>query len=330
MKTDLINAALLLTTLGLASWGALVPTASHHDAAAQVQTAARAVATAPLTELSDARGQIAPILDYTRIVSLNTVSDHVLLELVEPERLVGVTELTLSSHPDAWRFGNRVGVGRSDQLETILSLDPDLVLVSAYADEAFMARLREAHIQVFDLGQMRGVSTTLHSIEVLGTLLGTSGRADRVARRYRRQLAGLEAKVPTEQRPAGLYLTVYSDVLYGGTQGSSYGDMLHYGGVHDIAVDHGYKDWPQFTPEQLLTMDPSLIITQSGMGPVICGHSLLREVAACQKGGRVVEVASEYSSDPGLGLVEAAANVMQAVHPGQRAADLVPSASAPH
>jgi len=315
VKTDLANALLLVASLALASWATLVPTESGHDATAQVERAEQVVPVDAPDKVTDARGHTAPVRDYARVVSLNTVSDHVLLELVEPDRLVAITELTLTAHPEAFRFGDLVGVGRSDQLETILGLDPDLVLVSAYADEAFMARLRESGIQVFDLGQMRGVATTLDSIRTLGHLLGQPERAAVVADRYQRQLAGLEAAVPEDQRPHGLYLTVYSDVLYGGSVGSSYGDMLRYGGVHDIAPDHGFKEWPQYTPEQLLQMDPSLIITQSGMGTVICGHSLLREVAACEPGGRVVEVASRYDSDPGLGLVEAAASVMRAVHP---------------
>ena len=235
MKTDLANALLLVASLALASWATLVPTESGHDATAQVERAEQVVPVDAPDKVTDARGHTAPVRDYARVVSLNTVSDHVLLELVEPDRLVAITELTLTAHPEAFRFGDLVGVGRSDQLETILGLDPDLVLVSAYADEAFMARLRESGIQVFDLGQMRGVATTLDSIRTLGHLLGQPERAAVVADRYQRQLAGLEAAVPEDQRPHGLYLTVYSDVLYGGSVGSSYGDMLRYGGVHDIA-----------------------------------------------------------------------------------------------
>ena len=103
--------------------------------------------------------------------------------------------------------------------------------------------------------------------------------------------------------------------MFGGTAGSSYGDMLHYAGVDDLAEAHGYADWPTFSPEQLLAIDPPLIVTQAGMGEVLCGHSALQLLACCQPGGRVIEVSGKYHSDPGLGLVHAAAAVQRLVHP---------------
>lgn len=313
MKADLFNAAALGIALTAATAGALWPESDRPSADANVISAAPE--TSNVTELTDARGMTIAVKDYQRISSLNTVADHVLLHLVEPERLIGITGYTADKHPEQWRFGERPGISRSDQIEEILSLRPDLVVTSKFADEAFMSRLREAGIAVFDLGEMRGVKTTVQNIRALGALLDQRERAAALEGRYLRELAALDAAVPDEKMPAGIYLSVYGDSYFGGSSGSSYADMLRYAGVRDLAAEHGYREWPRYSPEQLLAMDPTLIITQQGMGVVICRHSVLRDLAACDVGGRVVEVPGTYHSDPGLGLVEAAAGIQALVHP---------------
>ena len=224
---------------------------------------------------------------------------------MRPERLVSVTGWSMDEHPEGWRFGNRPRVTESDQLESIIELRPDLVIVSNFADEAHMARLREAGVAVFDLGQTLGIQTTLASIDILGRLVRRPEQARRLARAYQRDVGALEHALQGRKKQRGLYLTIYQDMIMGGTIGTSYADLLRLGGVEDLAASGGFKGWPKLTPEQLLAIDPPLVITQPGMGKVLCGLSQLSSLRACGS-GRIIELAEAYHSDPGLGLVEAA------------------------
>ena len=312
MRLSLANGAALAVALGLSMWGATVRL-DPGEATARIVVAPASPEGA--SELTDARGQVVPVADYQRIVSLNSVADPILLELVSPNRLVAVTAYSLDTHPEGYRFGDRPGVAQSSDIEQILALQPDLVIGSRFSGEPFMARLREAGVPVFDPGDLRGVETTLHTISVLGSLLGQSDRAERIAADYRLRLQALEAAVPATDRVPGIWLTVYGDTLYGGTQGSSYGDMLHYGGITDLAAAKGLTDWPQFSLEQLLDLDPPLVVTSEGMGTTICHHSTLQQLSCCQPGGRVVEVPGQYHTDAGLGIVHAARALQQLVHP---------------
>ena len=331
MRADLINGLLLATALVLAMLGAL------RQESEAVVSPTNIIAAGPpdaedATEIEDARGRAVPVADYKRIASLNTVGDHLLLHLVEPERIVSVTGHTLQSHPEGWRFGDRPGIARSDQLEQLFAVRPDLVLASKFADEALLERVRERGIVVFDLGEMRGVATTLANIGALGALLGQRERAKTLERAFLRDLAALDAAVPDAEMPPGIYLSVYGDAFFGGTDGSSYADMLHYGGVRDLAPEHGFREWPRYSPEQLLTIAPPLIVTQEGMGTLICGHSLLSDLPACGPEGQILEVPGEYHSDPGLGLVEGAAGILTLLHPDaapRTAPRTVPGGSAP-
>jgi ABC-type Fe3+-hydroxamate transport system substrate-binding protein len=181
-----------------------------------------------------------------------------------------------------------------------------------------IARLQESDIPVFDLGDTRGVATMRQAILSLGGLLNVEGRASQLTRRTDRELSALRQAVPLDQRRDGMYLSVYGDGFFGGTTRTSFDDMLDLAGIDDIAAKHGYVEWPQYMPEQLLTMNPALIITPEGMGAAICGHSILHALMACSPDGQIVEVSTEYISDPGLGLIHAAAAIQLAVHPEEQ------------
>jgi len=271
------------------------------------------------TEMQDARGLVVPIRSYSRIVSLNPVADHLLLELVEPERLLAVTDYTLKGHRNAWKFGDRPGVGRAEDMEKIVALAPDLILISRFSDESFMARLREQGIQVFDLGDVRGLSTMMDNIAAIGALLEERERAASLMALIERRTADLEGAIQQQERPWGLYLSVAGDDFLGGSKGSNYADLLRLGGVRDLAEKEGYAFFPRYNSEELIEMAPELLVTQRGMGPVVCGHSVLRSLPACGPGGRVIELGAEESWDSGLGILDEAARLQRKVFPvGER------------
>ncbi len=313
MNADLTNGAALGLALALAAAGTLAQPGLASKGTARILTTPELPTAA--TEVPDARGEAVPVAHYARIVSLHAVADHLVPELVEPERLVGITSSTRDHHPEGWRFTQRVTIDHPHSVEAILALRPDLVILSNFVDEALVSRLREQDIAIFDLGDMRGITSTVEDIRVLGALLDQRERAARLEDRYRRELAALERAVPDEAMPEGIYLSVYGDAFFGGTTGTSYADLLRIAGVADLAGAKGYREWPQYTTEQLLQLDPALIITQEGMGAAICGHAVLQRLEACSPSGRIVELPGRYHTDPGLGVVPAAQSIQELVHP---------------
>lgn len=315
MRTDLVNGALLVLAVVLATWFATLPAGGVGPTARPADVPA--VPDAAATQAVDARGVAVPIAPYERIVSINTVADALLLELVERDRIAAVTDYMATLHADAWKFAQIPFVEDSQQLERILALRPDLVLTNPYAQAPFVARLREAGVPVFDLGDMSGIAATREQALVLGALVDERARAERLVARIDRELAALEDAVPQGERVPGVYLGVFGDSVLGGTVGTNYADVLYYGGVHDLAAEAGFTAWPDYEPEHLLALDPPLIVTSSGMADAIRGHSVLSQLTACGPEGRIVEVDETLLGDPGLGVIEAARRVLAAVH-GER------------
>ena len=98
MKTNLINGLGVCLSLGLATWGAAQPSRTSSNQANIVTVESQSVPQAPnQTIAQDVRGNRVSIKDYQRIVSVNTVADHLLLKLIEPQRLVGITHHSLKA-----------------------------------------------------------------------------------------------------------------------------------------------------------------------------------------------------------------------------------------
>ena len=109
----------------------------------------------------------------------------------------------------------------------------------------------------------------------MGWLVGRPEAAQELERSFRERLGAVARHVPPAQRRSGLYLAIHGSQLFGGTRGTSYHDVLRFGGLLDVAASE-HEGWPSFAPEQLLAYDPELIVTQLGMGSALCQRSSSR------------------------------------------------------
>jgi ABC-type Fe3+-hydroxamate transport system substrate-binding protein len=101
--------------------------------------------------------------------------------------------------------------------------------------------------------------------------------------------------------------------MYGGTRGSSYYDVLTYAGLIDVAAKD-FQGWPSYSPELLLTLDPEIIVTHTGMRSLLCDRVELGRLRACRPQGDVIEVDGALMSDAGLGMLDAAEVIHHAAY----------------
>lgn len=263
--------------------------------------------------MRDATGHFVPLGDYRRIASTSGVSDSVLLALSEPDRIVAFTRYSVDNSPLAYRYAGKPTIEDLAQIESILSLKPDLVIVNNLGNEGRIERLREAGLTVFDLGEMRGLKTLLPNIVTIGRLLGRPEAGEQLAQRFQRRLSDLAKGIPEARRPLAIYASIYGDSMYGASTGTSHHDVLLAAGLRDKAASI-YKDWPRYTPEMMLALDPDVIVTQEGMRELMCRHTSLQQLRACGPSGKVVEVNGRLLDDPSLTMMDAAEAVFEAVH----------------
>jgi iron complex transport system substrate-binding protein len=268
--------------------------------------------------LRDATGEIVALRPYRRILAASTIADRLVLELVEPDRVVGVTAYGRSQSPWAYQQADKPAIAGADDLEAALALKPDLVLLNSFGETAKVTRLRERGVAVFDLGEMRGAATLVRNIHVVAHLAGHPERGARFAATWRRRFDAVDATLGDRPRRRAMYVSTYGGKMFGGARNTSYGDVLVAAGLIDAATAAGYDGFPQLTSEQLLQLDPDVIVTKPDMGAELCRIAGLDRLKACRSPAGFVEVDGALLDDPGVFMLDAAELVFAAAYPEPR------------
>lgn len=302
---DLVNTAGLVLALGAAT---LAATATPTRAPAPTPDASPALA-----PLADATGTVVPAGPYRRVASASLVADGILAALAEPASVVAVTPWQDES-AQGFRFASLPRLRGPGDLERLLALKPDLVLVTADGEAGRIQRLREAGVQVFDLGGMRGTESLLPQIRQVAALLGVPERGEALVRSIEVRLALMRESIPADRRPRALWLSWTQNAIWGGTRGTSYHDVLTGASLIDVAAEAGMEGWPQLSTEQLLALDPPIIVTDLETEALFCRAPHHGRLRACGPEGRLIALPSKLISDPGPLLVEAAERLYLEVH----------------
>ena len=256
--------------------------------------------------LVDAGGYAVPLRRYQRIAAGTTIADDLLLALAEPERVAMLTRFGREHKTDTHRYGARAEFGGPSSLEQLHQQGIDLLILNHLGAPAELARARELGVEVFNLGEMRGLTTLLTNIAQVAALLGAPGRGERLSAQLLRRMHAVAADIAPSARKRAVYVSAYGGQLFGGTRPSSYHDVLTAAGLIDVAAAR-FHDYPHYDPEQLLDLDPDLLVTQPASVKLLCRVSGLARLRACQDGGAgIIGIDDAVLGDPGLGMLEAA------------------------
>lgn len=256
----------------------------------------------PCRGLFDSSGNPVAVRHFNRIASGNVVADGLLLALAEPTRIAAYSPYA-HELPDNYRFMGAPHLSALEDVEGLLGMRPDLFIISSMSDRNHVRRMRDAGIAVFDLGPMEGLTTLRANITTMSLLLGFPERGEALYQRMQQRLAALARGGKRSWR--ALYIGIHGDKMYGGTVGSSLHDVIEAAGLIDVAADK-FRGWPGYTHEDLLGIDPDVILTQTGMAEKLCRHPGLDQLAACKTPDRMIELPSALLTDPGLTVLDAA------------------------
>jgi iron complex transport system substrate-binding protein len=217
----------------------------------------------PLTVTDDGGTPVTLAAKPVRIASLTMFTDEVLLELVDPSRIIAVTAFAVDPAisnvtTKAAGIPHRLAMN----VEILVSLKPDLLFAANWTEADKVKQLRDAGIPVY----LTGTGVTVAGIEAkiarVGRLVGEPAKAANLLDAMDARLAAVEtrlAKVPPDQR-----FSVVDYTVWGAAQGkgSSWDEIVRraglVNGVGGIAADA----WGQvpLSKEKLLEIDPDILI----------------------------------------------------------------------
>lgn len=191
-----------------------------------------------------------------RVVSLLPALSEMVCELGACARLVGVD--LYSNWPDSLRRLPRTSGMEDANLELIVSLRPDVVLLSA--SSRLMDRLRAlgVAVMVLDPTTLEDVPRVMRTLAELLELPDAARHAHSVWQRVESGVAAAARDVPADMRGARVYFEVDA-APYAAGPTSFAGQLLQRLGLRNI-VPADLGPFPKLNPEFVVRADPQIIL----------------------------------------------------------------------
>lgn len=268
----------------------------------------RAVALATAVALGAGPGAAKP----ARVVSMNLCTDELAMLLAAPGQLVSVSFLASDPHVSAMAKQAAAYPKNDGQAEAIFLLHPDLVLAGPYSSRATISLLRRLGVKVVIVPLPKRLSDVPRIIRKAGAALGRQATADKMATRFRDELARLRARPLPRDRAV-----LFGPSGFTSGKGTLDTQILAAGGFRNVAAELGLKGYAKLPLEQLVMAAPDLVIGAphypgQSRPEAIMHHPALRAMHP-RLGNRVVR---GPSWDCGTPKLLGAISALQAAHGG--------------
>jgi iron complex transport system substrate-binding protein len=246
-----------------------------------------------------------------RIVSMNPSLTRILVALGAGASLVGVDDFSAKAEPSVATLP-RVGGLYSPSLESVVALQPDLVvIVPSLEQRDFRTRLEALHLPVLVLDPV-SFDQVLESIRELGRRAGrdaaATARIDAIQRTrdaVRRATAG--------RPPPRTVLILQREPLFVVGKGTFIDEMIAAAGATNLGAELGEK-WPRASAEWLVAAAPDVLLdSDSDPQPAAAFWSRWPSLPAVAH-GRVVALDAGDVTLPGPDLDRALVKLARALH----------------
>lgn len=194
-----------------------------------------------------------------RIVSMNLCTDQLLLLLVQPERIVSVSALSLDPHSSFMAEAAQNHHTNHGKSEEILPLKPDLVLASGYAAHPAVELLRKLGHRVEMLPMASTIDGIRNNISTVASLVGEELKGAEIIEQMDRRIAQVRTQL-TNTRKRAIF---YQPRGYTSGKNTLQDEALRIAGWDNVATTVGINGYSQIGLEQLLMAQPEQIFTSS-------------------------------------------------------------------
>jgi len=242
-----------------------------------------------------------------RIVSLAPSVTETLFALELGGRIVGVT--SFCDYPPEAKLKEKVGDTMRPSIESIVALKPDLVIASTASQlEQFVRNLDQVGIPVY-VSNPQNMNGVLSSIDRIGELTDTTGRARELNEELRGRIRAVETRVAGAARPR-VFLILGREPLITAGGGTFINDIIARAGGQSISSNEK-ADYPQYSLETVVAQRPEVIFIQDGEREL---PDRLQQTPAARE-GRVYHFDDGVLLRPGPRIVDGLEQMAAKLHP---------------
>lgn len=280
--------------------------------------------TRSLVEETDVLGRTLRLAAYPeRIVSTAPSNTELVLQLGCRDRLVGVTRFY--GWPELVEGVTRVGGYYDPSIETIMALQPNLVLVARGVSQEVLEKMQRLGLPVFCL-DTQDLDDLYRDVATVGRLLGVEDKAAALVEKTKAGIAEVTATtgdLPESERPRVFWLGQEEPVMTAGPD-NMINTLFELAGGVNVAAD-APRPWPTYSLETLLVKDPQVIIVAPQMPPAratsadevlgrLRAHPVWSQISAVRT-GRVHLVRTDLIGQPTPRVVDGLRELAELFHP---------------
>ncbi|MFB6133968.1 MAG: PGF-CTERM-anchored ABC transporter substrate-binding protein [Halanaeroarchaeum sp.] len=265
--------------------------------------------TFPITATDATGTDVTVAEDPERIVTLGPSAAQTMWEIGASDEVVGVTKY--ASYLEGASAKQNISGGSSFvEVESVVALEPDLVLAPNIAENATISKLRDAGLTVYKFERAKSMADIAQKTKFIGALTGNCGAGVKRAAEMNRTLAEIETAVQGEDSPAVLY---YMGGGYTAGSNTFINKIIETAGATNVASEAGIDGYGIISEEVVLTQNPEWILTNSDIItiPKTAGYN---QTTAVKEGNILVLDANEVSQ-PAPRVVEVTKRLAHKFHP---------------
>ena len=262
--------------------------------------------------------QVALAAPAQRIVSLAPSNTEILFAVGAGSQTIGRDEL--SDYPTAAATVSSIG-STFGQLNTeaIVALQPDLVLAASITAPEQVQALEELGLTIYLLPNPDDFEGFYQNLQIVGELTGRQAGAAELAAALEARVTAVVDGLQGADRPRVFYEADGSDPTAPWTTGSGtfQSVLIDLAGGANIAAE--LTGWGQFSLEQLVAVDPQVIVFGSGSFVPTTPESLAARpgwgTLTAVTDGRVFAIDTNWVDRPGPRLVDGLEAMARFIHP---------------
>ncbi|MBS7698715.1 MULTISPECIES: ABC transporter substrate-binding protein [unclassified Chelatococcus] len=254
-----------------------------------------------------------------RIVAVGGAVTEILYALGTQDRIVGIDTTSLYP-PSALKDKPNVGYMRQLSAEGVLSLSPDLVLVSAGSGPPpALKLLEEAGVRLVTVPDTPTAAGAIEKIQAIGRAIGLEAKASALANDVEKRFAAVAKARESVSRPVKVLFVLAMQSgrpLVAGT-GTAADGMIGLAGATNIGA--GFNGYKAMTDEAIITAAPDVVVMMAREGlhadpdTVFANAALSATPAGAAR--RLVTADGHWLLGFGPRTPEAVAYLMQAFYP---------------
>lgn len=149
--------------------------------------------------------------------------------------------------------------------ESVLALEPDLVLCSVHSRPETVATLLELDVPTVPIGFPHGLADVMAQLRLIARLLGAEAQLAELTRELDARVAALREQAPDPPAPTAAFYTHDGSGGWTAGTGTLAHEVLELAGLRNVVTSSGHQP---VTTEQMFALDPDVLVVPKPHGEV--------------------------------------------------------------